>query len=170
MKKFLSLALTAAIVTPILALGTTGAAAYGDDVSGGYGSGGYGSLGTYTPTAGVLTNRLLFAMPGCWQNAYADSVGCYWWSGYDTPDNKAGGYGWPGYQAVSAGEYGVDNLWAIDVPTYGNGEEGDANQIIWNNYLDGGTETDKTKNPFYDAACQSVGRTRHRLRFLLGRR
>ena len=156
MKKFLSLALTAAMVTPILALGTTGAAAYGDDVSGGYGSGGYGSLGTYTPTAGVLTNRLLFAMPGCWQNAYADSVGCYWWSGYDTPDNKAGGYGWPGYQAVSAGEYGVDNLWAIDVPTYGNGEAGDASQIIWTNYLDGGTETDKTKNPFYDAACQTV--------------
>ena len=150
MKKFLSLALTAAMVTPILALGTTGAAAYGDDVSGGY-----GSLGTYTPTAGVLTNRLLFAMPGCWQNAYADSVGCYWWSGYDTPDNKAGGYGWPGYQAVSAGEYGVDNLWAIDVPTYGNGEVGDASQIIWTNYLDGGTETDKTKNPFYDAACQT---------------
>ena len=156
MKKFVSLALTAAMVTPILALGTTGAAAYGDDVSGGYGSGGYGSLGTYTPTAGVLTNRLLFAMPGCWQNAYADSVGCYWWSGYDTPDNKAGGYGWPGYQAVSAGEYGVDNLWAIDVPTYGNGEAGDASQIIWTNYLDGGTETDKTKNPFYDAACQTV--------------
>ena len=155
MKKLLSLGLAAAMVLPVAAVGTVGASAEG------LAPGGFGTLGTYTPSAGVKTNRLLFAMPGAWQNdttkneKCGGAAGIYWWSGYDTPDNKAGGYGWPGYQAEQVQEAGVPNLWAIDVPTYGNGENGDATQIIWNNYLDGGLETDPAKNPFYAASQQT---------------
>jgi len=156
MKKLLSLCLAAAMVLPVAAVGTVGASAES------LAPGGFGTLGTYTPSAGVKTNRLLFAMPGAWQNSVTEdplcggAAGIYWWSGYDTPDNKAGGYGWPGYQAEQVQEAGVPNLWAIDVPTYGNGEKGDATQIIWNNYLDGGFETDSAKNPFYSASQQTT--------------
>ena len=96
--------------------------------------GGFGTLGEYTPSAGVKTNKLMFAMPGAWQNdttkdeKCGGAAGIYWWSGYDTPDDKASGHGWPGYQAEQVQEAGVPNLWAIDVPTYGNGENGDATQ------------------------------------------
>ena len=126
MKKLLSLGLAAAMVLPVAAVGTVGASAEG------LAPGGFGTLGEYEPTAGVKTNRLMFAMPGAWQNdttkneKCGGAAGIYWWSGYDTPDNKAGGYGWPGYQAERVQEAGVPNLWAIDVPTYGNGEKGDA--------------------------------------------
>ena len=155
MKKLLSLGLAAAMVLPVAAVGTVGASAES------LAPGGFGTLGTYTPSAGVKTNRLLFAMPGAWQNdttkneKCGGAAGIYWWSGYDTPDNKAGGYGWPGYKTKQVQEAGVPNLWAIDVPTYGNGENGDATQIIWNNYLDGGLETDPAKNPFYAASQQT---------------
>ena len=158
MKKLLSIVLAGTLAASMVAVGAT---AVGAEESG-LAPGGYGTLGEYTPTAGVLTNHLMFAMPNAWQNATTADARCggaagmYWWRGYDTPDNKAGGHGWPGYKAVKEEGKGADNLWGMDIPTYGNGEEGDANQIIWNNYLDGGTETDKTKNPFYDAACQSV--------------
>ena len=124
--------------------------------------GGFGTLGEYTPNTGVKTNKLMFAMPGAWQNDTTKDAKCggaagiYWWSGYDTPDDKAGGHGWPGYKSVQVAEEGVSNLWAIDVPTYGNGEKGDATQIIWNNYLDGGMETDPVKNPFYAASTQTI--------------
>ena len=138
--------------------------------------GDYGSLGEYTPGTGIKTNKLMFAMPAAWQNdttkneKCGGAAGIYWWSGYDTPDKIAGGHGWPGYKAVQVKEtvnitdeasgetktVEVPNLWAIDVPTYGNGEEGNATQIIWNNYLDGGMEPDPAKNPFYAAATQTV--------------
>ncbi len=141
--------------------------------------GGFGTLGEYTPSTGVKTNKLMFAMPGAWQNdttkdeKCGGAAGIYWWSGYDTPDNAAGGHGWPGYKAVqvkgetytikdeATGEEKqaeIPNLWAIDVPTFGNNtetEEHDATQIIWNNYLDGGMEKDPAKNPFYDASQQT---------------
>ncbi len=123
--------------------------------------GGFGVLGEYKPTDGVNTNRLLFAMPGAWQNdttkkeQCGGAAGIYWWSGYDTPDNVAGGHGWPGYKAKQVAEEGVENLFEIDVPSYGNGETGNATQIIWDNYLDGGMERDPAKNPFYDAAAQT---------------
>ncbi|MBQ1685892.1 MAG: hypothetical protein II074_00250, partial [Ruminococcus sp.] len=142
--------------------------------------GGFGTLGEYTPSAGVKTNKLMFAMPGAWQNdttkdeKCGGAAGIYWWGDntYDTPDNKAGGHGWPGYKAVQVKETAtvkdettgeekqveIPNLWAIDVPTFGNNtesEEHDAAMIIWNNYLDGGMEKDPAKNPFYDASQQT---------------
>ena len=137
-----------------------------DDTTYGYDyendSGSYGILGTYTPSTGVETQRLMFAMPAAWQNNMTKdprcggAAGCYWWSGYDTPDNKAGGHGWPGYKTRKVNENDVDNLYYIDVPTYGNGEAGNTTMIIWDNYLDAGMETNPAKNPFYNAAQQTI--------------
>ena len=112
-----------------------------DDTTYGYDyendSGSYGILGTYTPSTGVETQRLMFAMPAAWQNNMTKdprcggAAGCYWWSGYDTPDSKAGSHGWPGYKTRKVNENDVDNLYYIDVPTYGNGEAGNTTMIIW---------------------------------------
>ena len=155
MKKFLSIALAGTMAASMLAVSAMSVSA--DELS----IGDFGSLGEYTPGAKVKTNHLMFAMPGAWQNdttkneKCGQAAGIYWWSGFDTPDAKVG-HGWPGYKAVKeTGEEGIDNLWGIDVPTYGNGEVGNATQIIWNNYLDGGTETDPAKNPFYAASAQT---------------
>lgn len=156
MKKFLSIALAGTMAASMVAVSAMAVSA--EELA----PGDFGSLGEYTPTAGVKTNHLMFAMPGAWQNdttkneKCGQAAGIYWWSGYDTPDAKAGGHGWPGYKAVKeTKEEGIDNLWGIDVPTYGNGETGNATQIIWNNYLDGGMETDPVKNPFYAASAQT---------------
>ena len=69
MKKLLSLGLAATMVLPVAAVGTVGASAAGS-------VGGFGTLGTYTPSAGVKTNRLLFAMPGAWQNSVTEDPRC----------------------------------------------------------------------------------------------
>ena len=157
MKKLLCLILAITVFFSLIVFSATSSAAY-DDLA----PGGFGVLGEYTPKVGVQTNHLMFAMPSAWQNdTTADprcdgAAGCYWWTGYDTPDDIAGGHGWPGYKTTKVNEEGVDNLWAIDVPTYGNGEAGNATQIIWNNYLDGGMETDPVKNPFYKDSAQTV--------------
>ncbi len=158
-KKIFSIFLAGTMVASVASMSAISASA---DDGEGLALGDYGKLGNYTPSSGVKTNRLMFAMPAAWQNDTTKNEKCngvagiYWWSGFDTPDNKAGGHGWPGYSAQKVtGEEGVDNLYAIDVPTYGNGETGNATQIIWNNYIDGGMETDPVKNPFYDAAAQS---------------
>ena len=154
MKKFISVLLASTLVISIATIGMFSASAY-------EAPGGFGTLGEYNPTNGVNTNHLMFAMPGVWQNGITrnercgGAAGMYWWTGFDTPDNKANGHGWPGYKAVKENEEGVDNLWGIDVPTYGNGESGDATMIIWSNYLDSGMDRDTTNNPFYDAACQT---------------
>ena len=100
-------------------------------------------------------------MPNAWQNETTKDPKCggvagiYWWAGIDKPDDVAGGHGWPGYIAPAVAEEGVTNLFGINAPAYMNGENYNTGQIVWNNYIDGGTETDKTKNPFYDAAAQS---------------
>ena len=155
-KKLLSVLLAGTMVASVAAVGVASASA--EELA----PGGFGVLPEYTPKAGVQTNKLMFAMPAAWQNdttkneKCGGAAGLYWWTGYDTPDDVAGGHGWPGYKAVKVEEEGVDNLWAIDVPTYGNGEAGNATQIIWNNYLDGGMETDPVKNPFYKDSAQTV--------------
>ena len=129
---------------------------------GGLTPGSYVTHPTYTPKEGVKTNRLMFAMPAAWQNETTKKdregglCGLYWWSGFDKPGDQGWSNGWPGYQATKVTtEKDVTNLWEINVPTYGNGEKGNATQIIWNNFIDGGTEKDTKKNPFYEAANQT---------------
>ncbi len=155
-KKVLSLILAVAMIVSLVAVGVVPAAA--EETEGV--SGGYCDHPEFTPMEGVETNHLMFAMPGAWQNDITKdpkcggTAGLYWWTGYQTPDKKYG-HGWPGYKATKVDEEGVENLYAIDVPTYGNGEEGNATQINWNNFIDGGTETDPDKNPFREAAQQT---------------
>lgn len=154
-KKLLSVLLAGTMVASVAAVGVASASA--EELA----PGGFGTLGEYTPSAGAQTQKLMFAMPAAWQNdttkneKCGGAAGIYWWTGFDTPDNVAGGHGWPGYKATKVAEDGVDNLWTINVPAYGNGEAGNATQIIWNNYLDGGMETDPVKNPFYKDSQQT---------------
>ncbi len=156
MKKLLCLLMTLVFVATLFPFGTFSVGAYEKTV------GGYAALGEYTPSSpNINTQRLMFAMPDSWQNDITKdprcggAAGIYWWMGYDTPDAVADGHGWPGYKAQKVNETGVGNLFAVDVPTYGNGDAGNANMIIWNNYINSGTETDTTRNPFYSAARQT---------------
>ena len=161
MKKALSIILAGTMAASTMAIGAFSVSA---DDEGGLVPGGYCDHPTYKPSDDkIKTNHLMFAMPAAWENETTKKdkngglCGLYWWSGYDTPGSQAGwSNAWPGWQAEKeTGEEGVTNLWGIDVPTYGNGEEGNATQIIWNNFIDGGTEKDTTKNPFYEAANQT---------------
>ena len=156
MKKLLCLLMALVFVATLFPLGTFSVGAYEKAV------GGFGNLGEYTPSSpNINTQRLMFAMPDSWQNDITKdprcggAAGIYWRMGYDTPDAVADGHGWPGYKAQKVNETGVGNLFAVDVPTYGNGDYGNAHMIIWNNYINSGTETDTTRNPFYSAARQT---------------
>ncbi len=145
-----------------MAASTMGISALSVSADEGKALGSYCTHPTYKPSNDkIKTNHLLFAMPFSWENDITKKdregglCGLYWWSGYDTPGNQGWSNAWPGWQATKVKEEGVNNLWEIDVPTYGNGEAGNATQIIWNNFIDGGTETDDAKNPFYKAAYQT---------------
>ena len=127
-KKLLSLILVAALLVTMLSLGAVSTSAS------------TGTLGVYTPGENVITQRLYIAMPACWMNdetAQNDNcAGIYWWQGYDKPDEAAaGGSGWPGYKTRKSDEQGVGNLWYSDVPAFGNGDSGDAYNIVWSNYV-----------------------------------
>lgn len=159
-KKILSIVLAGTIAASMASVGVVSVAAEDDT---GLTPGSYVDHPTYTPSdAKIKTNRLMFAMPAAWQNDITKKdkdggrCGLYWWSGFDKPGDQGWSNAWPGYQATKVVEEGVDNLYEIDVPTYGNGEAGNATQIIWNNFLDGGTEKDTSKNPFYEAAQQTI--------------
>ena len=81
--------------------------------------------------------RYYFYLPEDWKNDYAYTAGIYWWEG--TGAHAA----WPGQEADPADHEGV---YYCDVPQ-------DVTTIIWNNFLDGGT--DRTL-PIYQAAIQTV--------------
>ena len=81
--------------------------------------------------------RYFFYMPEQWKNDYTEVAGIYWWEGTDACTS------WPGYEAYPAD---VDGVYYYDVPM-------DVTTIIWNNFLDGGT--DKTLD-IYTAAVQTV--------------
>ena len=160
MKKALSIILAGTMAASTMAIGAFSVSA---DDEGGLVPGGYCDHPTYKPSDDkIKTNHLMFAMPAAWENETTKKdkngglCGLYWWSGYDTPGSKGWSNAWPGWQATKVKtEESVKNLWEINVPTYGNGEAGNATQIIWNNFIDGGTETDDVKNPFYKAANQT---------------
>ncbi len=81
-------------------------------------------------------NRYFFYMPEIWKNDYAYTAGIYWWSGTGAHTT------WPGQEAEEAD---VPGVYYCDVPT-------DVGTIIWNNFIDGGT--DKTLD-IYTAAVQT---------------
>lgn len=145
LKKTAAVLTAAAMLTAGSAMGAVTVSAAGGSIGSG------GTMGVYTPSAGVVTQQVLFAMPGSWANQMTaqqdDVAGVYWWNG---ADNVSADF--PGYKTTRVDEDGVQNLYTTQIPGYGNGENGDANLMIWNNYLDGGMERDPRENPYYAAA------------------
>lgn len=147
---------TAAVLTAaaILTAGTaTGAVTV--SAAGSIGCG--GTMGVYTPSAGVVTQQVLFAMPGSWTNQmtaqHGDVAGAFWWIGADNV--FAAGGDSPGYKTTRVEEDGVQNLFCTRIPGYGNGSSKNANMMFWDNYLDPGIESDPRINPYYTAAAMT---------------
>ncbi len=100
---------------------------------------GEGEYGTEAPEVTLDTlpevkegcNRYFFYMPDYWYNEYAYTAGIYWWDGTDACTQ------WPGYKLHKAD---APNIYYYDVPK-------DVEVIIWNNYLDGGS--DKNAEEYY---------------------
>lgn len=106
--------------------------------------------GCYVPEDTESTYRYYFAMPNTWLNEYTDTAGVYWWAGSDAcgaVDGSSGTVTWPGYKAQRddfvTEYYGV---YYIDCPV-------DVPIIIWNNYIDGGTDKE---SPIYLEAKQAM--------------
>lgn len=75
------------------------------------------------------TNRYFFCMPEkLWieGNPYTQTAGIYWWEGTDACES------WPGHEAKPTG---FENIYYYDVPQ-------DVTTIIWNNFVNGGTDPD----------------------------
>lgn len=83
------------------------------------------------------TNRYYFYLPEQWINDYAYTAGIYWWEG-----SISGDY-WPGNEAKSAG---VEGVYYYDIAT-------DTPTIIWDNYLDGGMDSN---SDIYISALQTI--------------
>lgn len=79
----------------------------------------------YLPEKPEDCNRYFFYMPEFWYNEYTDTAGIYYWS-YSSDT----GVEWPGYKANKTN---TDGVFYYDVPK-------DAEMIIWNNFVDGGTD------------------------------
>lgn len=111
--------------------------------------------GKYAPDADTQTRRVYFAMPGCWESNYwktegKEAAGAYWWSGVD-------GIDWLGYKmSKETSEANVTNVYTTLLPCGGD----NANQIIFNNFVDGLMPSMEgyTKERF-DAAMQTVDAT-----------
>jgi|GEM_PF-768445 len=101
-------------------------------------------LPEYTPSAGVETRNVMFAMPGFWTGSegsadretwekYGSTAGLYWWGGEDNPDEApaAAGHGWPGWK-MKKNPY-IPNL-------YSTAMSKSAPNAIFSNFVDGGMD------------------------------
>lgn len=81
---------------------------------------------TYEPLPNVKEGykRYYFLMPDEWYNEYTGTAGIYWWLGTDSQEQHPG---------KEANKTNVPNVYYYDVPD-------DVTEIMWNNYLDGGTD------------------------------
>lgn len=86
----------------------------------------------------IETYRYYFYMPESWaiDNPYSQVAGIYWWEGSNSCKS------WPGYKANPADAEGV---YYYDVPR-------DVTSIVWNNTVDGGTDSNA---PVYNFAYQT---------------
>ena len=126
-KKLVSLLLAGSMVASMGALATISASAIIDE-NGAYVPGDNVTCGTY---------RYYFALPKQWECEFSTVAGAYWYNGTDAcgaVDGTGGDLKWPGYKA-QLGDYANDSytLYYVDCPT-------DVPQIIWNNYVNGGTD------------------------------
>lgn len=150
-KKLLSLLLVAVIVVSVAVTGVVSFGAY--DVA----PPNQNRLPEYTPSAGVKTNNIYFAMPGAWIGAeegftvrqtwekYGSTAGIYWWGSLDNPDEApaAAGHGWPGWKMKK--NETIENLYSSHIP------KGTAS-MIFDNFIDSGMDT---SYPEYAAAQQT---------------
>ena len=110
-------------------------------------------LPEYTPSAGVETRNVMFAMPGFWTGSegsadretwekYGSTAGLYWWGGEDNPDEApaAAGHGWPGWK-MKKNPY-IPNL-------YSTAMSKSSPNAIFSNFVDGGMDK---SYPEYNAA------------------
>ncbi|MGN1434092.1 MAG: hypothetical protein ACI4XI_10365 [Ruminococcus sp.] len=133
-KKLVSLLLAGSVVASMAAIASVSASAIID------------TNGCYAPGDNVeATYRYYFAMPEEWYSSNTDTAGAYWWSGTDAcgaVDGSGGTLTWPGYKAQRDE---VKNLYYVDCPT-------DVPTIVWNNYINGGTDKEA---PVYLEAKQA---------------
>lgn len=115
-------------------------------------------LPEYTPSAGVETRTVMFAMPGSWTGEegsttrqtwekYGSAAGLYWWGGEDNPDEApaAAGHGWPGWKMKKVSEGDIANL-------YSTLASRKAPNMIFSNFIDGGMDT---SYPEYNTSQQT---------------
>ena len=115
-------------------------------------------LPEYTPSAGVETRTVMFAMPGSWTGEegsttrqtwekYGSTAGLYWWGGDDNPDDypAANTHGWPGWKMKKVSEGDIANL-------YSTLASRTAPNMIFNNFIDGGMDT---SYPEYNTSQQT---------------
>lgn len=133
-KKLVSLLLAGSVVASMAAIASVSASAIID------------TNGCYAPGDNVeATYRYYFAMPEDWYSSNTDTAGAYWWSGTDAcgaVDGTGGTLAWPGYKAQRGD---IKNLYYVDCPT-------DVPTIVWNNYVNGGTDKEA---PIYLEAKQA---------------
>ena len=133
-KKLVSLLLAGSVVASMAAIASVSASAIIDE------------NGCYAPGDNVeATYRYYFAMPADWYSSNTDTAGAYWWSGTDAcgaVDGTGGSLTWPGYKAQRGD---IENLYYVDCPT-------DVPTIVWNNYINGGTDKEA---PIYLEAKQA---------------
>lgn len=115
-------------------------------------------LPEYTPSAGVETRTVMFAMPGSWigeegsttrqtWEKYGSAAGLYWWGGEDNPDEApaANTHGWPGWKMKKVSEGEIENL-------YSTLASRKAPNMIFSNFIDGGMDT---SYPEYNTSQQT---------------
>ena len=115
-------------------------------------------LPEYTPSEGVETRTVMFAMPGSWTGEegsttrqtwekYGSAAGLYWWGGDDNPDEApaAAGHGWPGWKMKKVSEGDIANL-------YSTLASRKAPNMIFSNFIDGGMDT---SYPEYNTSQQT---------------
>ena len=115
-------------------------------------------LPEYTPSAGVETRTVMFAMPGSWTGEegsvtrqtwekYGGTAGLYWWGGDDNPDDypAANTHGWPGWKMKKVSEGDIANL-------YSTLASRTAPNMIFSNFIDGGMDT---SYPEYNTSQQT---------------
>lgn len=134
-KKLVSLLLAGSVVASMAAIASVSASAIIDE------------NGCYAPGENVeSTHRYYLAMPKEWYSSNTDTAGVYWWSGTDAcgaVDGTGGTLAWPGYKAQRSE---VEDVYYIDCPT-------DVTTIVWNNYINGGTDKEA---PVYLEAKQAA--------------
>ena len=142
-RKSVSVILVFAVLVSILTTGIINTHAYSTPPN-------YICLPEYTPSDGVETRTVLFAMPDSWTNStwgqYGCNAGLYWWgSCTDNPDTypSAQGHGWPGWKMKK--DDSIPNLYSSLAPK-------DAPNMIFSNYIDSGSDS---TYPEYSASQQT---------------